>query len=69
MMKVNKINTTNQTVFKHTSGDFYIQAGRYTEPIEKVHKYFLRWDDPWYRKLLYPFEDLKNYIIKLVKKR
>ena len=67
-MKVDKINTINQTVFKHTSGDFYIRAGRYTEPVEKVHKYFLRRYDPWYRKLLYPFEDLKDYIKKLIKR-
>ena len=68
-MRIQKIDGINQKTFGHTSSDHYIRMGRYTEPIEKIHKYFLRWDDPWYKKLLYPFEDLRDYIVKLIEKK
>ncbi|MBR6126454.1 hypothetical protein IKQ21_02100 [bacterium] len=68
-MKVQRIDGSNYNTFGHTSSDHYIRMGRYTEPIENIHKQFMRWGDPWYRKMLYPFEDLRDCIVKLIKKR
>ena len=66
-MKIQRIDGINHNSFGHSSSDYYIQTGRYTEPIEKIHKQITRWGDPWYKKLLYPFEDFISFIVKKFK--
>ena len=67
-MRIQKVESSSQRLFGHTSSDHYIRMGRMLS-IEEVKKKFFRFEDPWYKKLLYPLEDLRDYIVKHFKKR
>ena len=63
-MKIDAVNTNvYSTSFKHTSSDIYIATRRFIN-MDTVRKNLFRSVDPWYKKILYPFEDLADLILK-----
>lgn len=66
-MRIEPVRIKTNLTFQHTSSDYYIKTGRYLG-IDKVCKNLFRDFDPWYKKLLYPIEDLVDFVSKRIKR-